>query len=118
MKRFLTSICMDDFRNAFFYLLIMLSPCLWFHCSFSPSASFDEVICFQLKDAVSLATLMAVTKAYRDRDRSDSLAMKVDRVMRIQQERMQSRQIVAAYKVGAESFSVLQKSSLHLTFHV
>ena len=42
---------------------------------------------------------MAVTKAYRDRDRNDNLAMKVDRVMRIQQERMQSRQIVAAYKV-------------------
>ena len=47
---------------------------------------------------------MAVTKAYRDRDRSDNLAMKVDRVMRIQQERMQSRQIVAAYKVKIFSY--------------
>lgn len=53
----------------------------------------------QLKDQVSLATLIAVSKAYKDRDRADELAMKMDRVMKIQQEKIQSRQIVNAYKV-------------------
>jgi len=56
---------------------------------------------YQLKDNVSLATLMAVSKAYRDRDKADGAAMKADRVMKVQQDRLQAKRIVAAYKVCA-----------------
>ena len=49
---------------------------------------------------VSLATLLAVSKAYQDRDKSDQLAAKVDKVIKVQQERAQSRHIVSAYKVS------------------
>ncbi|XP_076823082.1 uncharacterized protein LOC143469311 [Clavelina lepadiformis] len=52
----------------------------------------------RLKDHVSLATLVAVSKAYRDRDKTDNIATKVDRVMKVQQERMQAKQIVSAFK--------------------
>ena len=53
----------------------------------------------QLVGNVSLATLIAVSKAYQDRDKTDQLAAKVDKVMKVQQERAQSRHIVSAYKV-------------------
>jgi len=44
---------------------------------------------------------MAVSKAYRDRDKADGAAMKADRVMKVQQDRLQAKRIVAAYKVCA-----------------
>ncbi|XP_039270532.2 uncharacterized protein LOC120345171 [Styela clava] len=50
------------------------------------------------KDQVSLATLIAVSKAYKDRDRADQLALKMDRVLKIQQEKLQAKHIVNAYK--------------------
>lgn len=43
--------------------------------------------------------MIAVSKAYKDRDRADLLAMKMDRVLKIQQEKLQTRHIVNAFKV-------------------
>nr|CAB3260813.1 uncharacterized protein LOC100176074 [Phallusia mammillata] len=63
----------------------------------------------RLRDNVSLATLMAVSKAYRDRDKNDLISMKVDRVMRIQQERMQAKHIVTAYKEEKRSTAMSQR---------
>lgn len=52
----------------------------------------------KFKDQVSLATLIAVSKAYKDRDRADQLAEKMDRVLKIQQEKLQTKHIVNAFK--------------------
>nr|XP_002130149.1 uncharacterized protein LOC100176074 isoform X1 [Ciona intestinalis] len=65
----------------------------------------------RLVDHVSLATLAAVSNAYRDRDKSDHLALKVERVMRVQQEKMQARNIVAAFKEEKRSNALHQRQT-------